>query len=105
MHNLRLFNFCDEIYNWCYDFLIKHFHGTKWAEIVSEHKEINCGIVQGSVVGPLLFLIASCDLLPCNKLVSYVKYADDTIIIMPSMNNILLNDEQHQINAWTTKCN
>ena len=51
----------------------------------SEMLPITCGIPQGSVPGPLLFLIYVNDLPNASKLLSFYLFADDTSIYFDSL--------------------
>ena len=49
---------------------------------------INCGMPQGSVLGPLFFIILMTDLMEVRKPAKIISFADDTALVVNAINSI-----------------
>lgn len=78
------FQIPDEIHNWLASYLDNRQHTTFIKDTVSKVSNFNSGVVQGSGLGPLLFVIAMTDYFNHCLASKLIKYADDCYLIFPS---------------------
>ena len=71
---------------WLKNYLTERYQCTLANNIVSNKQLITCGVPQGSVCGPLLFLIYINDLASVLEYCKVSLYADDTVIYLASQN-------------------
>jgi hypothetical protein len=74
---------CSEAtFDWFYSYLTKRKQLVSINNILSSDQEITCGVPQGSILGPLLFLVFINDLplLLSDKITSVDLFADDTTL-------------------------
>jgi len=71
---------------------------------ISEKKEITYGVPQGSVLGPLLFLLYINDIYKCSNVLKFHLFADDTNILYSNKNlknlEIVINNELLKLQDW-----
>ena len=73
--------------NHCFrDYLAERQQIVKNNSTYSENKSIKCGVPQGSVLGPLLFLLYVNDIHTCSNLLFFILFTDDTNLYISGKN-------------------
>ena len=90
--------------NWFRDYLTGRYQTTRANNKISGSREITCGVPQGSVLGPLLFIIYINDVVSNLKHSTYYLYADDLAIIVsgnsPDIISTLIQEDLDIISKW-----
>jgi hypothetical protein len=89
------------IINWLISYLSNRKITLKYGNILSLAKDINKSIVQGSGVGPTLYIVHESDLVLISSINILLKYADDTNLLVPENSDISLSQEFENIKAWS----
>ena len=71
------------ILHWIMSFLTDRTKRVKFADYLSSFRPINKGIVQGSGIGPSLYIVMESDLKALSAINILFKYADDTNLFVP----------------------
>lgn len=100
IERLSTLNIPSNLHNWICCFLKNRTQTTTFNGQTSAPATINCGVVQGSVVGPIAFVLASSNLKAKHKGNMLIKYADDTYLIIPSYNINSTDEEIENVNYW-----
>ena len=84
----------------------KTFSTIRHENVTTSLFPIRAGVPQGSVLGPILYLIYTADLPTSNDVIT-ATYADDTAILAvnksPVEATILLQNSLHEIEKWANK--
>ena len=76
----------------------------QYKEHKSSGNRILCGVPQGSILGPLLFLLYINDMHKVSKLLHFIIFADDTNIFYlnndPDILVKVVNEELCKLNTW-----
>ena len=90
--------------SWFQSYLTDRQQFVYFDDAQSEKKTIVCGVPQGSILGPLLFLLYINDIVNVSNVLYPVLYADDTNIFI-SWKNVdklvsVMNEELKKIITW-----
>ena len=79
-NKLHTFGFHNNIIAWLKDYLSNRKQRCKVSGITSDYLDITCGVPQGSILGPMLFLLYINDINNTLNLCKTKLYADDTVV-------------------------
>lgn len=89
---------------WLKSYLENRTQTVKYNDTMSKNLPIKCGVPQGSILGPLLFLIYINDLSCVSKKLFTILFADDTNIFISGKNLVelegILNEELNNLVEW-----
>ena len=92
------------INSWFRSYLTDRKQTMEGNNVVSEAETTLCSMPQGSVLGPLLFLLYINDIYKSPSLFTFYLFADDTSIILANNNlkglKTLVNRELGNVNEW-----
>ena len=104
LFKLRRIGICGPLLNWFQSYLNNRLQRVALEGCVSDYREIKAGVSQGSILGPLLFLIYINDIV--NDVNSCIRlFADDTSLYLivedPAMTADLMNTDPEKIHRWS----
>ena len=109
LEKMKRLNFSNSFIKWLYSYLSNRVISvTDGSNQLSTWHGITCGVPQGSVIGPLLYILYANDSQKCTKFTKMISYVDDTQIYLhrhpKDLNNGLKNIEA-DANSFVKWCN
>ena len=97
LRKLNNYGLPSEFIEWTASYLRDRHQSVRIGNCISEPILVRSGVPQGSIVGPVLFILYTADLIsPTTE--NYVKYADDTMILQP------INRDKHKSMSFLYDC-
>ena len=106
LNKLNHYGFRGIINDWFSSYLNNRTQTTQVGQHISDKVIITCGVPQGSVLGPLLFLLYVNDIPKCSNKLWFYLFADDTNILYADKNvkalETTINIELGKFYVWLT---
>ena len=108
LEKLKLYGVQNCNLNWFKSYLSQRKQYISFDQEKTEMLHIKCGVPQGSIIGPLLFLLYVNDLPNASKILDPIMFADDTNLFYSHSDIKILfktvNEELHKLSEWFS-CN
>ena len=83
LYKLNYYGVKDTALQWFKSYLAKRTQYIEYDWVASSVREIKTGVPQGSILGPLLFIICMDDIYTVSNKLDFLLYADDTTLSSP----------------------
>lgn len=105
LQKLKYYEIANKSHDLLESYLINITQYVYYDKISSETMVIKCGVPQGSILGPLLFIIYVNDIVEATEIFKPILFADDTKLVTSlntdnSSNTDILNLELQSISNW-----
>ena len=104
LYKLEHYGFRGIVLEWFKNYLSNRKQYVSYNSCDSELKDIVCGVPQGSILGPLLFILYVNDITNTSDMLEFILFADDTTILYshPNIENQInrINEELKEVSNW-----
>ena len=104
LRKLHFYGIKGTAYNWFASYLQDRTQYVTYNNTSSSKKPISCGVPQGSILGPLLFLLYINDIANVSDILYLILFADDTNAFMSgkNINQMIttMNKELEKLSIW-----
>lgn len=104
LYKLEHYGFRGIVLDWFRNYLCNRRQFVSYNSCISQERDITCGVPQGSILGPLLFILYVNDITYTSNALQFILFADDTTILYshPSIQDQipLINQELKEISNW-----
>lgn len=104
LHKLYIYGLRGKVHSWISNYLQNRLQYVSVNSTTSSSQHVVCGVPQGSILGPLLFIIYMNDITASSTKLNFTMFADDTTILYNDQNVVngarVINTELDAVNKW-----